>query len=392
MPRATRTESTERLRASAHFVLALSVDGRPYVATETEPHLQYWLTERHRILHSLFSAPRGAIVGTAIDDYLRLTRTRPSGPARARLLRVIDDMRRAAVLVSATEDPSRYTARIVDDYVTHRPFPDALAACLVDRAAIGRDSRVLDLAGGPGDLALALARASNHVSLMDLSRGFLQAAARRARQRALPLTTIHESCNRLVYRDDDYDVITISQALHWLDDVLVARGVCRILAPDGSFVVIHSSIEVADEHPLAMVLGRESVLGHKPDVSFASEVEALRARLERLFDVVDSSRRPAIVPVAASLFRQPRPFGLGYVRGFLTDGHITAAGREPKTFWQEVVARAATANPSTLTGTQHWAVLQFTRGGQRMSGTALDTPVMDIDFKGGQHALVAEAG
>jgi 2-polyprenyl-3-methyl-5-hydroxy-6-metoxy-1,4-benzoquinol methylase len=369
------------------------MDGRPYVATEAEPYVQFWLTERYRILHALFSAPRGAVVGAAIEDYCRLTRTPPDGPARARLLRVIDDMRSATVLVGSAEDPSRYTSRIVDDYVTHRPFPAGLATHLVDRAAIGRDTRVLDLAGGPGDLALALARVSNHVSLMDLSRGFLQAAARRARQRALALTTIHESCNRLVYRDDDYDVIAISQALHWLDDVLVARGVSRILAPDGSFFVIHSSIEVADEHPLAMVLGRESVLGHKADVSFASEVEAIRTRLERLFLAVDAPHRSAIVPVAASLFRQPRPFGLGYVRGFLTDAHITGAGREPKAFWQEVVARASAADRSALAGIQHWAVLQFTRGGHRMSGTALGAPVVDIDFDGeGQHALAAAAG
>ena len=37
---------TERLRASPSFVQALTLDGRPYVAKETEPYIQYWLSER----------------------------------------------------------------------------------------------------------------------------------------------------------------------------------------------------------------------------------------------------------------------------------------------------------------------------------------------------------
>ncbi len=393
MPRTTRTTVAERLRVSPRFVLAFSPDGRSYVATEAEPLVQYWLTERYRILHALFSHPRGAVVAAAIDNYFRLTRTRSNGAARAKLVTAIGDMRRAGVLVSTLDDPSRYTARMVDDYVTHRPFPSGLTAHLVARGGIGPDSRVLDLAGGPGDLALALAQVSNHVSLMDLSRGFLQAAARRARDRGVSLTTIHESCNRLPHRDDFYDVITLSQALHWLDDVLVARGVCRILAQHGSFFVIHSSIEVPDEHPFAMVLGRRSVFGHKSDINFAQEVETLRTRLERLFQAVDAPQGTPIVPVEGAMFRQPRSFGLGYVRGFLTDAHIAAAGHDPQAFWQDVVARAAAGTPSAFAGTQYWAVLQFTRGGQRMLGTALEAPVVNIGFDdGAAHTAVMAAG
>ena len=46
----TSALEAERLRASPNFVLAFSQDGKPYVAQETEPYLQYWLTQRYRIL------------------------------------------------------------------------------------------------------------------------------------------------------------------------------------------------------------------------------------------------------------------------------------------------------------------------------------------------------
>ena len=58
----SRQGGDERLRASPNFVLALTMDGRPYVAQETEPYVQYWLNERYRVLLSLFSGRRGATV------------------------------------------------------------------------------------------------------------------------------------------------------------------------------------------------------------------------------------------------------------------------------------------------------------------------------------------
>ena len=240
---AIKRARTERLRASPGFALTFTLDGRPYVAKDTEPYIQYWLSERYRILLSMFSQRRGATVDDAIDGYLRLTRAPRNAAERKRLTRAIDDMRSAGVLISARDDISRYTAQIVDAYVAHRPFPRELSDQIIRTAPVTAASEVLDLAGGPGDLALALARASSHVSLMDLSRGFVNAAAKRARQQGLHLNPIHDSCNRLVFRDETYDVVTISQALHWLDDVMVCRGLCRVLKAGGSFFVILGAFE-----------------------------------------------------------------------------------------------------------------------------------------------------
>src|SRR5471032_1836920 len=154
--RTAKPSSTGRLRASPNFVLAFTLDGRPYVAKETEPYIQYWLTERYRILLSMFSRRGGATAAEAIDGYVRLTRAVRGAAESKRLLKAIADMRATGVLAGTRDDVSRYNAKIVDAYVAHRPFPRELSDLIILSAAIVDTTRVLDLAGGPGDLALAL--------------------------------------------------------------------------------------------------------------------------------------------------------------------------------------------------------------------------------------------
>ena len=288
MAKAPDLSLSERFRASPSFSLAFTMDGRTFVAKETEPYIQFWLSERYRILLSMFSGRRGAAIGEAIDGYLRLTGEEDTEALRGRLHRAAIDMVSGGVLIGARDDVSRYSARIVDAYLAHRPFPPEVTAHVVRAASIGEGTRVLDLAGGPGDFAVQLAATSRDVSMMELSGGFVKAAARRAAALGRPLQTIHDSCNRLVYLDDEYDVVTVAQALHWLDDVLVCRGLCRVLRPDGSFFVIHGAIELDDAHPLAYVLGHDSVLGRKERQPFLSEVWPIARRLSLLFEALDA--------------------------------------------------------------------------------------------------------
>lgn len=375
---------SQRLRASPSFALNFAMDGHPYVAKDVEPYIQYWLTERDRVLLSMFSNRRGATVDEAIEGYLRLTRVSQNLAERKRLLKAIDDMRSAGVIIGARDDTSRYTSKIVEAYVAHRPFPRELSDLIIRSAPVRANCRVLDLAGGPGDLALALASVSDQVSMMDLSRGFVNAAAKRAKQLGRNLTPIHESCNRLVFRDEEYDVVTISQALHWLDDVMVCRGLCRCLRPGGSFFVIQGAFDVDVKHPLSYLLRSQSILGHKAPQSFATQIGALLKRLTLLFDALDApdvqrvdlaqqwatpGTTPAgqIVPVGVSMFRQARPMGLGFARAFVTPQHIAPTGQTPAAFWKDAEARCHASKPKQLIGTYNWAVLHFQRGAVQMT-------------------------
>jgi 2-polyprenyl-3-methyl-5-hydroxy-6-metoxy-1,4-benzoquinol methylase len=389
---------TQRLRASPSFALTFAMDGRPYIAKDVEPYIQYWLSERYRILLSIFSARRGATADEAIEGYYRLTRTARSKVEHKRSLNAIEDMRSAGVLISARDDTSRYTKDIVDAYVAHRPFPRELSDLIIRAAPITAGSRVLDLAGGPGDLSLALAQVSDHVSLMELSKGFVNAAGRRAKQQGVKLTPLHDSCNRLMFRDDTYDVVTISQALHWMDDVLVCRGLCRVLRPGGSFFVIYGAFEVDEQHPLNYLLGDKSILGHNVRQPLHARIAPLAKRLTLLFDALDApnvqrvdiaQQRTAdgnlpmqIVPAGVSLYRQRRPLGAGFARGFLTPQHIAVTGQTPTDFWKDLEARCANATPEQTIGTYDWAVLHFRRGGTRAEWGSLEScAVVEIGYE-----------
>ena len=386
-----------RLRAAPSFVQAHTLDGRPYVAKDTEPYIQFWLSERERLLLAMFSGRRGATARQAKQGYFSLHPGTADAAEQRRVAKALRDMQAAGVLIDSAADTSRYNARIVADYVAHRPFPREIAQLVIDRTPLRRDSRVLDLAGGPGDLALALAQVSHQVSLMELSRGFLAAAGRRARAAGLQITPVHDSCNRLVFHEHEYDVMTVSQALHWLDDVMVCRGVCRLLREGGSFFVVHGAMEVAGSHPLAYLLGHDSILGRKAPRPFVDEVRPLLRRLALLFEALDAPEvervdptQPAprgagqgIAPAGVSLFSQRRPLGPGYARGFLTPQHIAATGLSPEAFWHDLDARCASATRAQFMGTQHWAVLHFQRGADAAALPPLHSvPTVEIGFDG----------
>lgn len=385
------------MRASPNFSLTFDFDGRPYVAKETEPYPQYWLSERDRLLLTMFSSRRGATVEDAVEAYFRLTGAKRTTAERSKSVKAVEAMLAAGVIVSTQGDTSRYTSSIVEAYVAHRPFPSDIAARIVEDGAIAATSEVLDLAGGPGDLALALARVSKRVSMLELSRGFLRAACKRARAAGLALTPILDSCNRLVYRDERYDVVTISQALHWMDDLLVCRGLCRCLRVGGSFFVVQGAFDVDAAHPLSYLFGTRSILGHRPAQSFATQAHALSRRLSLLFEALDAPHvhrvdpaqqraddggaMPRIVPKRVTLYRQRRPMGLGFARAFLTPQHIEATGQSEPEFWRDVEARCAGRPDAQMLGTYHWALLHFRRDGEPGPASALrPRNTLDIPF------------
>lgn len=380
-----------RLKVSPTFALTFGLDGRPYVVQEVEPYAQYWLSDRERELHSLFAGPRGRSVKGAIDDYLRLRPAKDETGMRRRLAGLIGGMRAAGVLVPPDADTSRYDAAMAGAYLTHRPFPTPVADGIIADGAISRGTTVLDLASGPGSLALSLARASDQVSMMELSRGFVAAAGPEAARRGVRLTAIHESCNRLAHHDRTYDVITISQALHWLDDVAVCRGVARLLNAGGSFFVVHAAMNVGEDHPLAYLIGDNSILGQRIGLPFAEEVQALDRRLSLLFEALDSpdvhridpsapDRRLAPVRAAGvRMWRQARPYGAGFARAFLSPAHVAATGLDPETFWADVEARCAAVAPAARMGVHDWAVLHYRRGG---AGAGAPGPAGEIGWDG----------
>jgi SAM-dependent methyltransferase len=359
-----RTGSEQRLRLSPFFSIAVDPSGRSYVAQDTEPYAQYWLTRRYCLLLSLFYGQRGRQPSEAIDAYLRLER--PAGRPQAALRRAVAQMLGAGILVGSEDDASRYDRDVVDDYLRYRPLPRAIAAYLIRKGRVAPGRRVLDLAGGPGELAVELAQTGADVSLLELSQAFVKAAARRAKDASVRLTLLHDSCHRLLYREEKYDTVIISQALHYVDDVALSRSLYRVLDEGGRFFVIAPTLELAKDHPLTEI--------YKAERSFSETVDGLRRRLTLLFRALDPGatdrwdwvpKGPPIVFESARTFQRRRPLPLGFARAFFTKRHVEeyaiAQGVDEAAFWPYLMKRYEAAAPESLLATERWAVLHFRR-------------------------------
>jgi demethylmenaquinone methyltransferase/2-methoxy-6-polyprenyl-1,4-benzoquinol methylase len=105
----------------------------------------------------------------------------------------------------------------------------------VDLAAVGRGSRVLDVACGTGDLAIELARREVEVVGSDFSEEMLAVARRKAPE----LRFEQANALDLPYADDEYDAATVGFGARNFSDL--DRGLAemaRVVRPGGRVVVL----------------------------------------------------------------------------------------------------------------------------------------------------------
>jgi SAM-dependent methyltransferase len=114
----------------------------------------------------------------------------------------------------------------------------AVTKRLAMHAQIHSGARVLDLASGTGDPAIALARLvgpGGHVTATDLSEGMLDAARENARKAGQAnLSFRHADAQALPFDDESFDAVTCRLGIMYFVDVHRAlREVRRVLKPRG---------------------------------------------------------------------------------------------------------------------------------------------------------------
>ncbi len=125
------------------------------------------------------------------------------------------------------------------EYGRARPgYPPEAARWLVDGAEPRvTPRRVLDLGAGTGALTRQLTRSAESVHAADPGMRMLAELGR-----VLPgVPRVRCTGERLPYRPDSFDVVTVAQAFHWLDHELVLPEIARVLRPDGVVAVVYNT-------------------------------------------------------------------------------------------------------------------------------------------------------
>lgn len=111
-------------------------------------------------------------------------------------------------------------------------------------AACTRDERVIDVAGGTGDVSFALCRSCppKSIELTDFTPEMLDVARRRiaaGENRGVPVSVAEANAMDLRYPDGSFDVLTMAYGLrNFSDRRLAMREACRVLAPGGRAVIL----------------------------------------------------------------------------------------------------------------------------------------------------------
>jgi ubiquinone/menaquinone biosynthesis C-methylase UbiE len=118
-------------------------------------------------------------------------------------------------------------------YLRYRvPYPQALMSDLIKRARVTGRGRLLDLACGPGRIALALVSSFREVWAVDLEPEMIAVGQQAAAQRSVnTITWIVGRAEALQAAPASFELITIGEAFHRLDQELVAKQTLQWLQP-----------------------------------------------------------------------------------------------------------------------------------------------------------------
>lgn len=134
-------------------------------------------------------------------------------------------------------DESLYEGSAEYYTVGRLPYPARLATVLCERLDLAGTGRLLDLGSGPGSLTLLLAPLFAEAVAVDADADMLQVGQVRAVQLGVGnVTWIHSRAEAL--RDDlgPFEVATLAQSFHWMDQRVVAKKLRRLLVRGGCCV------------------------------------------------------------------------------------------------------------------------------------------------------------
>jgi demethylmenaquinone methyltransferase/2-methoxy-6-polyprenyl-1,4-benzoquinol methylase len=133
----------------------------------------------------------------------------------------------------------------------HRLWKDAMVAWLAPPRASAMPYRVLDVAGGTGDIAFRIAERAESavVTVADINKDMLAVGEKRAAERKLSdrVSFAEANAEELPFESGKYDAVTIAFGIRNVPDIQKALGeMHRVLKPGGRFLCLEfSAVDVA---------------------------------------------------------------------------------------------------------------------------------------------------
>lgn len=141
-------------------------------------------------------------------------------------------------------------SRVAPAYAACRPrYPDELFAYLGGQ--VSRHDLAWDCGAGSGQATIPLARRFKRVIATDISAAMLQQAPRHP---AVEYRVAPAEASGL--GDASTDLVTVAQALHWLDTETFYAEAARVLVPGGVLAVWTYGVQYVDEPALDPILRR----------------------------------------------------------------------------------------------------------------------------------------
>jgi len=105
-------------------------------------------------------------------------------------------------------------------------------------AGLRAGADVLEVAPGPGHLAIEMARRGFRVTGLDLSRSFVQIASTSARQAGVSVDFRHGDASNLPFADESFDLIVCQAAFkNFAQPVGALDEMCRVLRTAGTAII-----------------------------------------------------------------------------------------------------------------------------------------------------------
>jgi SAM-dependent methyltransferase len=157
-----------------------------------------------------------------------------------------------------TKPPRRSTAftGTAHDYLRYRPpYPDAFLADLRARAHTTGRGTLLDLACGPGRVALPMAPYFERVLAVDIEPEMIDVGRREAMQRELSNVDWQVApAEDLELPAGSIELVTIGEAFHRLDQARVLEAALRWLSPRGALATLAGEQVWRGQEPWKRVL------------------------------------------------------------------------------------------------------------------------------------------